>query len=89
MDIAPFQIDLGVQAKQLHRISPLLLEEPSGFFSHSMTLLSNAYCLKCQDEMVMGYIVTTKSRQKLRVYYSFKFAKKINLSKLATVLTID
>ena len=50
-------------------------------------LLSIAYSLKCQDEIVVGYIVTTKSRQKLRVYYSFKFAKKINLSKLATVLT--
>ena len=61
----------------------------SSFICYSMMLLSVAYSLKCQDEIIVGYIVTTKSRQKLRVYYSFKFAKKINLSKLATLLTID
>ena len=63
----------GVPVKQLHRISPLLPEEPSGFFSHSVTLLSNAYCLKCQDEIVSGYIITSKSGQKLRAYYSLSF----------------
>ena len=71
-----------------HR-SPAAGRTLAGFFSYSVTLLSIAYSLKRQDEIVVGYIVTTKSRQKLRVYYSFKFYKKINLSKLATVLTID
>ena len=30
----------------------------SGFFCYSAMLLSIAYSLKCQDEIVMGYIVT-------------------------------
>ena len=63
----------GVQVKQLHCISPLLPEEPSGFFSYSKTLLSNAYSLKCQDDIVPEYIVTPKSGQKLQVFYSLSF----------------
>ena len=79
----------GVQVKQLHRIGPLLPGEPSWL----LQLLRDApeHCLQPQvpGRDRRGVMVTTKSRQKLRVYYLFKFAKKINLSKLATVLTID
>ena len=45
----------------------------TGFICYSATHLSIAYSLKCQDQIVAEYIVTPKSRQKLRVYYLLSF----------------
>ena len=62
MDIAPFQIDLGVQVKQLHRIEPPAGENLfSGYYSE--TLLSSAQDFSsvtlAREESAFGFIGVT------------------------------
>ena len=80
----------GVQVEQLHRTGPLL---PGDHPNRLHLLLRDAPEHRLQPQVPgrdrRGVHRHYQTQTEVTSFYSFKFAKKINLSKLATVLTIN